>query len=654
MTQYSTSSGLLPRLRWKRLLPALLVIAIVAALLAARPWQAPEDECAVIIRPGESIQAAIDAAEAGDVICLARGVWVENIFIDKSLTLVGKGAGRTAIEADRYFQPVIEVSGGDPEPVRVRLEGVAVAGDGGAGGVTVGGLAVAEITGCTFAGRWYGIQAGDSARIVVSDSTFSESSQRGVSLSGSARATISGSRISNNRGSGVWLLGHSQATFTDCDIIGNDGDGLWLRGYSLVELNNCSVSRSGGHGLLLTDSSTAQLRQGIISGNDDQGIRVQDRAGVEVSETRVLSNWHGLDLRDNARATVTDADISGNRFDGFTIQDSAGATISSSVLSANRRGLWVGGQGSVRIQHCLIERNLGYGAFSWSGGDVLGEGNRFRENGVDLGGNLSGCLRVPLAEPSETTVIWPDERYASLQEAVDALLPGGVLVMMQGDYTAGLTVGGSLTIETAGAVTLKGKTRSLPVLSLVDGARLRLEGVTLSGGSEGLLISAEARAIIADCNISGNSQGINLSYSSSLDMTYSTLAGNERGGISAGGAAQIMISRCNISDNDPYGMAVADFARATIADSTVTRNGPNGGIVIRASAHVALEGNTIVSNSGFGVALFQHPCFLGERAAQGCVSGNDNVFRANRGGDVCPPELGFLSTAEGGELDLRP
>lgn len=646
----------LSELGWRRLLVTLFVCAVAAGLLYARPWHAVQHGCVVTVRPGQSIQAAIDAADAGAVICLARGAWTENIVINKPLTIVGRGAGRTAIEAGRVLDPVVEVSGQGSGPIDVKLEGLKISGVAGGSGVAIGGLAAVEISDCDLSGRLYGIQVADSAHLILSGSAISENKQRGVVLSDSARASISDSHISRNMGPGLWISGSAEVEFIDCEISGNRGHGLWLRDEARVALSNCSVSKNGGHGLWLTEWSAAQLFQSELSGNWDQGIRAEDSARVELTESNVLSNWYGVELRDGAQATITGSTVSGNRWDGINMQHSVRAAVSGSIISANGRGVGLGGEADAEIRDCLIEENSGFGIFSGSSGEIDGEGNEFRRNGVDLGGNLPGGLRLPVSGPREPVITWPDDRYDSLQEAIDVLLPGGKLLLEPGSYTAGLTIGKELSIEAGdGQVILGAKSDALPVLSLVDGAELHLTRVTISGGAEGLLISAGARAVLVACTISHNMEGINLSYSSSVEMVHCDIKGNERRGVFVGGAAQAAIIECSISNNSGYGIAAADFAQVTITDSIVTRGGGDGGIVLWASAQAILEGNTIFDNRGFGVAIFQRPCF---RASpwlfQGRISGSSNVFGTNGRGDVCPPDLGFLSTIEGGDLDLRP
>lgn len=640
---------------WKFFVSLFVISAAIIGLLVARPWEASKYECAVTVRPGESIQVAIDAAGEGDVICLARGVWAEIIVIDRSLTLVGRGAGRTTIEAAVISGPAGQIAGQDAGQIVVSLEGLTMSGRGGASTVEVSGGASAEVRDCMIFGQLFGVQVSDSAGLSLIGSTVSDSPQHAVLLTGSASASIVGSRIQENRGHGLLLSGSARATLLDSSVSGNNGIGLWLRDEARVVLTGSSVSNNREHGIRLTGRSQAQLVRTQVSGNADYGITAEDSVELEMADSQVQSNWHGIEVSREARATIVGSSVSGSRFDGVRVHHSAHAAISACSISSNRRGVWIGGAGQAEIEGCLIEGNVGYGIFSSSHSETTGEENRFYGNGIDLGGSLSGALRVPLKDPRESVITWPDERYASLQEAVDALLPAGRLVLEPGEYATALTIGKELVIEAGdGRATLSGKSAALPVMSLVDGADLHLSGATISGGAEGLLISAGARALVLNSTISRNGDGINLPHWGSMELVNSSIIGNESRGIYVGGTSRASVTSSLISNNTEHGIAAADSAQITVTGSTIARNGGAGGVVVWGSPEAVLDGNTIVENTGFGVAIFQRPAFWRSPwPFRGSVSGSSNVFGDNRLGDVTPPELDFLSTAEGGELVLR-
>lgn len=112
----------------------ILGLAILAALLlapVASAHGAPNRSggTPVVLTPGESIQAAIQIASPGSTLHLGPGTFVEQLTINKSVTLVGAGSGVTILQSPVVLAPdylgathVITVGNG----AQVRIEGVTV------------------------------------------------------------------------------------------------------------------------------------------------------------------------------------------------------------------------------------------------------------------------------------------------------------------------------------------------------------------------------------------------------------------------------------------------------------------------------------------------------------------------------------------------
>lgn len=74
-----------------------------------------------------TIEAAIEAAQDGDEILVAPGVWYENLFVRKQITITGSGQGVTIIDGSQpamfSFGSCVVISGGfskSNEPVRLQ------------------------------------------------------------------------------------------------------------------------------------------------------------------------------------------------------------------------------------------------------------------------------------------------------------------------------------------------------------------------------------------------------------------------------------------------------------------------------------------------------------------------------------------------------
>lgn len=70
------------------------------------PPTPPETEGAILVSPGSSIQAAINAASAGAVILLRAGTWAEKVTVDKAITLAGY-PGETAVIDGQYSDSIV-------------------------------------------------------------------------------------------------------------------------------------------------------------------------------------------------------------------------------------------------------------------------------------------------------------------------------------------------------------------------------------------------------------------------------------------------------------------------------------------------------------------------------------------------------------------
>jgi parallel beta-helix repeat protein len=276
----------------------------------------------------------------------------------------------------------------------------------------------------------------------------------------------------------------------------------------------------------------------------------------------------------------------------------------------------------------LFTGNRGCGIYSDSSKEVRGEANKMADNGNDLCGNLPGSLRLPLREPTEEEITWPDERYKSLQEAVDALLPGGRLRLQVGEHQAGVTIAKELRVEAeeGGKVTLMAKSWEAPVLSLVGVAKVELVGLELSNGSEGLLVGADAQATI----------------------TNSSLSENGWDGIKLVGSAQATISSSTLSENGYNGIELWGSATVTLKESTVEKNGTSescagadwicNGVMVVGESQMTIIDSKIINNADWGVAAVQEKCgyrkddFTGKVVFEGTNTIEGNNTSGNQNG----------------------
>ncbi|MDO4905696.1 MAG: nitrous oxide reductase family maturation protein NosD [Lautropia sp.] len=289
------------------------------------------------VSPGERIQDAIDRAAPGDVIEIQRGRYVENLLIEKSLTL--RGIDRPTI------------SGGDKDDtIRVTapdvvLEGLIVSDSGGslrkqnAGIYIQPGAHRAVVRNCFLSYNLFGlwIEKADDVQIIGNNITGKrdfDSAQRGngVQLYNTKGARITGNEISFVRDAlyidvshhaifkqnrlhhsryGTHYMNSYYNLWEDNDTWENRG-GLALMEVRDQVIRNNRAWNNSDHGIMLRTLQDAEVDDNLVVGNG-RGLFVYDVEYVKLRGNIVADNRIGVHLSGSARNEVDGNDFINNR-----------------------------------------------------------------------------------------------------------------------------------------------------------------------------------------------------------------------------------------------------------------------------------------------------------------------------------------------------
>jgi hypothetical protein len=297
--------------------------------------------------------------------------------------------------------------------------------------------------------------------------------------------------------------------------------------------------------------------------------------------------------------------------DGIDIDGNAPVTIDDCSISENSRGAVIGGCYSslVTIEDCAVSRN---------------------GTGVQLLWGASMTMpstAPPLCEEGPNVEVI---RSHVVDNGTGVQLFGGS-VSVRESYLATNLTGIDLTANADAYI--------LDSLLSHNGCGVGLSGNSLAviyGCSieehkdEGVLLRDNAKAVVTNCTLSHSSVAVWLSDSASVRMAD----------------CEVLRNTCGV---DAMGNAEAEVLSCVIDANAV-------GVRVSGSPVVTLEGNLITGNRTCGVAAAGPDCLSTTSPFEGRVAGKMNTIVGLEGHPacaVCPVELQFLTTEEGGALDLR-
>lgn len=386
---------------------------LLAFLLFLIPVGAASPSASILRVPQDypTIQAAIDAAQDGDLVLVSPGTYTENIVLSgKTITLASEfftlydpslidrtiidGGGSIAITVDASVGPGTKITG---FTIQNGDDGISASGQ-------------LEILHNRF------VENGDAIDYeggggICRDNVFEDNSDDAVDLDGPTQALIEDNVIRNNGDDGIEIRLHDYAgpvlniIIRDNTISGNDEDGIQIIDYPdlsdrflLIERNLIQGNAMAGLGLM-------------DNGDTDEDYRaasIPER--IQVYNNTFVDNDHGLTGGDNLIALnnlfVNSTTLATKQVDGDSIaaynlywnngQDDQGSNLDlATTLYADP--LLVA---NYRLQPESPAIDAGTASFQWQGETILDLTGRFSGEAPDLGAYetfiVSSTIYLPL------------------------------------------------------------------------------------------------------------------------------------------------------------------------------------------------------------------------------------------------------------------
>jgi parallel beta-helix repeat protein len=357
------------------------------AVLAVGLWLVSTAGCAtgrVLRVPAEyqSIQSAIDAAQAGDTVEVAPGTYYETIILKEWVTVRSEGteeehrnhtaARRTIVDAHGEQKPVVEgadgavIDGftltgvgqvdhhqpGHPHGVQCRGTSPIILnniiyniGSTGIGSHVKEGRQAAPYIENNIIYSNYGLGVGnnhESSATIVNNVIYSNK-ELGIGSKNGSHALIQGNRVYNNGLSGIGAKDGAFPTIVGNECYNNGTSRVLFMGAG-ISMQNTYVPLVGGnrsHDNYMAGLGMRAGAKGVVVGNDFYkngtiGVAIMDGAQAELKDNLIHDNpLGGLRMDSTARAQVENNKIYHNGMGGIIISSDTEASIKGNEIYDN-------------------------------------------------------------------------------------------------------------------------------------------------------------------------------------------------------------------------------------------------------------------------------------------------------------------------------
>ncbi len=247
----------------------------------ALPLDFAASRCTTVITPSDDLQAMLDEAEAGDVLCLGEGEWAGSVVVETSVTLRGVARARSVVKGAQPGEPTVWVRSPTPDAQTpsVTLEQLTIRGHPDRG--------CADYTSDLCAD---GVRVTDRAGVRIADARVADSGFHGLRLQDRAWAKLSNAVIAENRVNGIQLTERARATVLRSSISENGRDGIGATDGASVDLADIELANNGDTGLEMGQFTNGSLLNSTVAGNEAEGVELANSAELTLERNAIRNN----------------------------------------------------------------------------------------------------------------------------------------------------------------------------------------------------------------------------------------------------------------------------------------------------------------------------------------------------------------------------
>ena len=305
-----------------------------------------------------TIQAAVNAASAGDTIIVRNGTYNENVKVNKRLTIRSEnGSDSTIVQAANSMDHVFEVTAD-----HVSISGFTVEGalDRWNAGMYITAN-YCNISNNNASNNTFGILLEHSNNNIISNNEICSNVYRG-NFAGIYLVYSSNNIISNNICSNNWF-GINSWYSSDNRLINNTllRTGISINGYSLSDFTH-EIDESntvngkpvyywkdveggkipdGAGQVVLVNCTKVVVENQNLNDVGDKGMLIAFSSHIIIKNNTCSNSTAGIHLRYSSNNSISNNICSNNREEGISLYNSNNNSVSNNICSNNIYGIWL-------------------------------------------------------------------------------------------------------------------------------------------------------------------------------------------------------------------------------------------------------------------------------------------------------------------------